>query len=486
MDRDIPPPLALTLLILLRRAGWNQEDLAAALRKKPETVSAWIRTGKGLTRKKLEEICRLIDFKVEEIDRTLDYLAGKRPGEDEEIPGYTDLTADERRLVREVRARVVQIALDSVDARLPKLIEQQRLARARAEAEVWWQALRSLPPEQQRSWIDQNPGCCTPAFVARVCAESVKTAAHKAARALALAQLALYIAERVPGGVRDKCKAHAKGFIANAHRVGGQLPVADAAYGEALRLWRASTACVFALDAARFLDLGASLRRDQRRLDEALALLDEALDLSEPEGLSDLLLNKSHVQHARGEYREALETLSQAAARIDPEREPRSWFAVQFNRAANLHGLGQHIEAQGLLPTIWDLVESFEGDLHLLRLRWLAAKITAGTGYAEAATRSLLEVQKEFEDLEIPFDTALVSLDLAEIYVQQGRWRETRFIAEEMIRLFQNLGVHREAMAALLLFREAVEREEATVGLIRRLAQYLREAEHDPSHHFDG
>jgi transcriptional regulator with XRE-family HTH domain len=176
MDRDIPPPLALTLLILLRRAGWSQEDLAAALHKKPETVSGWIRTGKGLTPKKLEEICRLIDIEVEEIGRTLDYLAGKSPGEDEEIPGYTDLTPDERRMVRKVRARVVQSALDAVDARLPGIIEQQRLARARAEAEAWWQELRRVPPERQRAWIDETPGCHTPAFVARVCDESVKAA----------------------------------------------------------------------------------------------------------------------------------------------------------------------------------------------------------------------------------------------------------------------------------------------------------------------
>ena len=486
MDRDIPPPLALTLLILLRRAGWNQKKLAAALRIKPETVSDWIRTGEGLTRKKLEEICRVIKVKAEEIDRTLDYLAGKDPSEDEEIPGYTDLTPDERRMVREVRRQVTQSALDALDARLPRIIEQQRLARARAEAEAWWQELRRVPVEQQRAWVVRNPGCWTPAFVARVCGESEKAAAHKASRALSLAQLALYIAERVPGEVSRRGQAYAHGIIANAIRVGGQLPIADATYGMAFELWKSSAVGDPSLDEARFLDLGASLRRDQRRLDEALSLLNKALDSTRPEGLSDLLLNKSHIQHARGEYKEALHTLSEAAARIDPERNPRSWFAVQFNRAANFNKLGQHVEAQGLLPTLWDLVDSFEGELHLLRLRWLAANITAGMGDKDAAVRALLEARKEFENLRIPFDAALVSLDLAEIYVQQGRWRETRLLAEEMIRLFRDLGVHREAVTALLLFRDAVEKEEATVELIRRLAQYLREAEHDPSHHFEG
>jgi len=208
--------------------------------------------------------------------------------------------------------------------------------------------------------------------------------------------------------------------------------------------------------------------------------------LDDPRETVNLLLEKSHLQHTSGHYAEAIETLREARSRIDPEREPQSWFAVQFNWAANLSRLGQHLEAQGLLPTIWDLVESFEGDLHLLRLRWLAAEITAGLGDLEVAARSLAEVQKEFADQENSFDAALASLDLAEIYLKQANWPKVRVLAGEMIRLFQGQGVHREALAALLLFHQAVEREEATVDLIRRLARFLREAREDPSYHFDG
>lgn len=485
MDRDIPPPLALTLLILLRRAGWNQKKVAAALHMKEETVSDWIRTGRGLDRKRLEEITVLIGFEVPEIDRTLDYLAGKHPGEDDEIPGLTDLTPDERRMVREVRAGVVQSALAALDANLPRLIEQHRLDRARADAEAWWQALRVVPAEQQQSWIDQNPGYCTPALVARMCDESERAAAHKADRALALAQLALYVAERVPGEVRCKSVAYAKALIANANRVGGQIHTAGAVFARARELWETSSAGDPALDEARFLDLEASLLRAQRRFDESLARLDQALSISDYKSGGNILIKKSHVQHVRGQYEEALETLSQAASRLNPDQE-RSWFAVQFNRAANLSRLGKYQEAQGLFPEIWDLVEAIGGDLHLLRFRWLVAEITAGLGEVETAVRSLEEVRKEFVDQGNPFDAALASLDLAEIYLKQANWPEVRALAREMIRLFQGQGVQREALAALLLFRETVEREETTVDLIRRLARYLREAREDPSLHFEG
>lgn len=487
MADEIPPPLALTLLILLRRRGWNQKKLAAALHLKEETVSDWIRAGKGLDRKRLEESCRHLGFEAGEIDRTLDYLAGKRPGEDEEIPGYGDLTPAERRFVRETRARVVQGALDALDADLPRLIEQQRHHRARAAAETHWQTLRSLPAEERKGWIDETPACHTPAFVARVCDESIKAAGRSATRALALAKLALYVAERVPGEVSRKCQGYAKGFIANAFRVGGQLRKAGGVFTEARKLWEESAAGNPALDEARFLDLEASLLTAQRRFDESLARLDQALSLSQGRREAKILIKKSHVQHVRGQYGEALETLRQAASRLVPGADLQSWFAVEFNRAANLSRLDKHEEAQGLLPGIWELVETLdEGDLHLLRLRWLAAGISAGLGDTETAIRSLEEVRKELADQENPFDAALASLDLAEIYLKKGRRPQVGALAGEMIRLFQGQGVHREALAALLLFRQSVEREEATVDLIRRLARYLREAREDPSHHFEG
>lgn len=232
--------------------------------------------------------------------------------------------------------------------------------------------------------------------------------------------------------------------------------------------------------------LEASLLTAQRRFDESLARLDQALSLSHGREAGNIWIKKSHVQHVRGQYEEALQSLHQAALRIDPAQEPQAWFAVQFNRAANLSRLGQYKEAQDLLPTIWDLVAPLEGDLHLLRLQWLASEITAGLGDVETAARLLEAVRREFADQGNVFDAALASLDLAEIYLKQLRWREVRFLSGEMIRLFQSQGVNREALAAVLLFREAVEREEVTVDLIRRLSRYLREAREDPSHHFEG
>jgi hypothetical protein len=55
-----------------------------------------------------------------------------------------------------------------------------------------------------------------------------------------------------------------------------------------------------------------------------------------------------------------------------------------------------------------------------------------------------------------------------------------------MGQIFQAQGVHQEALAALKLFREAVEQEVITLDLARRLANYFRRAQHNSGLRLEG
>jgi hypothetical protein len=57
---------------------------------------------------------------------------------------------------------------------------------------------------------------------------------------------------------------------------------------------------------------------------------------------------------------------------------------------------------------------------------------------------------------------------------------EVKRLARQMIPIFQAQDVHREALAALALFRKAARREEVTVEQLLRLVKYLQEARNDP------
>jgi hypothetical protein len=111
----------------------------------------------------------------------------------------------------------------------------------------------------------------------------------------------------------------------------------------------------------------------------------------------------------------------------------------------------------------------------LLRLRWLEAKIGIALGHYAAAEESLREVRKQLLERELGFDAALLSLDLASVYVHQGRSGELLRLAEEMIPIFQCRDIHREALAALLVLHKAAEMESATLSLIRDVDHYLQE-----------
>jgi hypothetical protein len=55
-----------------------------------------------------------------------------------------------------------------------------------------------------------------------------------------------------------------------------------------------------------------------------------------------------------------------------------------------------------------------------------------------------------------------------------------------MAPIFQAHGIHREALAALTLFRQAAERERVTAEFPRDLLGYLRQARNNPELRFEG
>ncbi len=72
------------------------------------------------------------------------------------------------------------------------------------------------------------------------------------------------------------------------------------------------------------------------------------------------------------------------------------------------------------------------------------------------------------------YDAALVSLDLALLFAQEGCHEDLKRLASELMPIFEARDVHREAIVALLMFRQACEEERVTVDLVRQFAAYLR------------
>jgi hypothetical protein len=82
------------------------------------------------------------------------------------------------------------------------------------------------------------------------------------------------------------------------------------------------------------------------------------------------------------------------------------------------------------------------------------------------------------------YDAALALLEGAALLLDSGGAAEVKVLTRELAVVFESKGVHREALAALRLFQETVEREKATAELARRVLGYLFRARNDPGLQF--
>jgi len=368
-------------------------------------------------------------------------------------------------------------------------VPAQSSAMDRVTAPGRWARLWAHDPATQRLLVEAMEEYQGWELCEHGCDASVRVAADDPAQALALAELALFIAERALGGElwRQRLQGYCWAFIGNARRVGSDHRVAEQAFAEAHKLWEAGAAadpCV--LDASRVLDLEASLRRTQRRFAEAVELLDQALAVSvTPARAAHILLAKGFTYEQMGDCERAIAALQQAAPLIDAEREPRQLFGLRFNLAVNLCHLGRYAEATPIVAEVRELAIALRNDLDLLRLLWLEARVAAGLGRRAEAIAALRQVRDDFAAGGLSFDAGLASLNLAVLLLDEGRTAEVRELASEMLPIFGSLSIDREALATLQVFCQAAEQETATAELGHRLLAFLERARYNSELRFD-
>jgi tetratricopeptide (TPR) repeat protein len=354
----------------------------------------------------------------------------------------------------------------------------ERFACDRQQAEERCGYLRRLKSAQaRRERIKNAEDYQTWAMVERLAHESECAAADTPARALEWADLALFTVPFVegPASRRQRLEGYATFFRANALRVGNGLDGSDEAFQKAWALWKAGEDDGLPLDGGRPLDLEASLRREQRRFQEALDLHRRALEISPETGR--ILLNKAFTLEQMGEAEASIEALRQARPDIEKTGEPRDLNVLLFNMTVALWHLGRFTEAESLLSDAREVAIQLGNELDLTRTLWLTARVDSSLGRVAEAASALEQV---FEDLlahTLPYDAALVGMDLAVLHLEQEHPREVMALSQRMERVFVSLRIEREALSALLVFCEAARKEEATVELARRTAGIIEKVQ---------
>jgi tetratricopeptide (TPR) repeat protein len=304
--------------------------------------------------------------------------------------------------------------------------------------------------------------------------------------AVELAALALEVILRLPGEpyplslVRD-LTASAYAQRCNAWRAAGELVAADQ---DLVRAERAAKESADPLVHGEVFRVGASLRKDQRRFQEAEDFLDRALavyrEIEDSTLAGRVLINKASLHEVMGDPATALETVTTAIQELGSETTSRLYLCAQHNRAHYLCNLGRFDEARRVLVEHTALYQRFPEFTIQLRLQWVEGKIAQGLGELEQAEALFERVRDGFLKRGIGCHAAVASLYLALVHLDQGRLEEVKRVAEEMVPIFRAQDVHREAIAALLIFQRAAAAETVTRELLRELVAYLERAKDDP------
>ncbi|HEX3527059.1 MAG TPA: helix-turn-helix transcriptional regulator [Thermoanaerobaculia bacterium] len=494
MATDIPDDereeIKLTIDVILLALGWNRKTFASKTgihRSNVSKIANGKRRPQPRTWRKIETGTRLplaeVKAVVPLIRRLRALAAGRLPPARRPAAAaslaHTVGAAVEAALQREAPP-VPSPTVQRVQPPAPR-----PTAGDRDLAAELWERLRGRDHSARLALVEETPKYQTWALAERLCHESVAEAADDPKEAVRLAMLALRLVEVLSGEPAWLCllAGYVWAFVGNARRVDSDLPGAEEAFRRAWKLWKEGAAAdAGLLDGSRLLDLEASLLRAQRKRAAALERLDQALAMHPAgEGRGRVLLKKGFTLEQMGRYEEAVEALREAALWIDRERQPRWYFGMRFNSGVCLCHTGRHAEAAALLPEL----RAFTGaglraqGIDPWRLRWLEGRIAGGLGSADEGIEALAEARTAFAAKEIRYDEALISLELAGLYLEQGRTAEVKELVAVMEPVFRAQGVHVEAQKALALFRRAVELETVTLELVRRLVAFLYRAQHD-------
>lgn len=349
----------------------------------------------------------------------------------------------------------------------------------RAEADPLFAELARHRPERQSLVLGNDSRFRTWGLLEKLLAESHARLLASRAESERLAGLALELADRLDpdyyGEPRlDDLRARAWSYIAEIRRLRSDFAGAGDAFDRAHEHLRTGTGD--ALERAFVLDLEASLRRCERRLDEARRLLRQAIEAFLENGEEQracLSLVQLAVAHGRDGYPvRALSLLQEAQRRLDGAAEPRLLLTARHHLAHALASAGRLMEARGMLLKCRPLYRQFPDPWTQSHHRWLRGQIALEFAEMAEAEADLLGARQGFLAQESRYEAGLVALDLARLYARQDRAGDLRQTAGAALETFRVLALGMEVREAEAFVRQAEEIEGAWRELRRAMAAF--------------
>jgi tetratricopeptide (TPR) repeat protein len=342
--------------------------------------------------------------------------------------------------------------------------------------------ISELPRSEQIQRVNAGGPYATPAVVRELIDRSHALRYHNPEEMLHLAKLAKIAAESCTAAFAGgelklaDLRARAWGAYGNALRVGSRPHEADAAFAAArdqqqrgtndpvLRAW--------------LLERITPLLTFQGRLNEAIEMCEEAgriyQELEESHLLAVTLVQKAIAALYSGQSELAVRTLNQAIPLIDQEEDPHLLLAACHNLIRCYMDLDRPDQALMLYNETRELHQEFSDPLIRLRVTWQEALLLRDLGHLRAAETALIHARKGYLEKGLSYEVALVSLDLATVYVKLGLVQEVKKTVLATVPIFHALRVKVEILAALLQLQKVADQEQQALELIRSLDSRIK------------
>jgi tetratricopeptide (TPR) repeat protein len=318
--------------------------------------------------------------------------------------------------------------------------------------------LASLTEGEQIRRVSLGGRFADPELIQRLIDRSHAARYRSPKNMLHLAGLAHLAAEaclaEVAGGEKLLADLKAKAWKAwgNAQRVCGNLPEAEHALATAFQQYEQGTKSPPIL--AHLLTQMTSLRIFQRRFEEAIRFAEESgriyRESESRHELAGTIVQKAIAILYSGEAEAAADLFQLAIPLIDRDEDPYIFLAAHHNLARCYIDLDQPEEALALFVEAKPLYQECKDPLILLRATWQEGQLLREIGHLRSAKAALLHARQGFTEQGLAYETALVSLDLADVYDKLGMPGELRQTIAEAMPIFRSMRLDREVLASLL------------------------------------